>query len=72
MGKEITTTFQPSKEEIAIVKLLASGATNNEIATKLDIDVTKIISGLYSLRIKYNCKNSIELTALFLREKLIN
>lgn len=72
MGKEITTVFQPSKDEIAMVKLLASGATNNEIATKLNLELTKVISNLYGLRIKCNCKNSIELAALFLREGFID
>lgn len=72
MGKETSTVLQPSKDDVEIVKLLATGATNNEIARKLNLELTKVISNLYVLRIKYNCKNSIELVAVFLREGFID
>jgi DNA-binding CsgD family transcriptional regulator len=72
MGKETSTVLQPSKDEVAMVKILATGATNNEIASKLNLELTKVISNLYILRIKYGCKNSIELVAVFLREGFID
>lgn len=72
MGKENTTVLQPSKDEVAMVKLLSTGVSNNEIASKLGIELTKVISNLYVLRIKYSCKNSIELVAVFLREGFID
>ena len=62
----------PGKEDTAIVKLLSQGMSNNDMAVSLKVKEHEIISSLYVLRLKYNCKNSTELVALFLREGFIN
>jgi len=61
----------PNKEDTAMVKLLSEGMSNQDMAVTLNVKQHELISSLYVLRLKYNCKNSIELVALFLREGFI-
>jgi len=62
----------PDKEDVAMIKLLSQGMSNKDMAVALKVKEHEIISSLYVLRLKYNCQNSVELVAVFLREGFID
>ncbi len=54
-------------KEVALIELLANGATRREAAEKLGISVRTVEGRLDRLRAKMGCKTSYELVALFVR-----
>jgi len=72
MGNKNNTILQPDKNEVAMVKLLAAGMTGEDVCIALKIKPHDLGFSLSVLRSKYNCKNSTELVAVFLREGFID
>jgi DNA-binding CsgD family transcriptional regulator len=70
MKHELKT--EVSNEEKQIVRLLLSGKKTEEIAKVVGIKPENIATKLREIRIKYGCKNSVELAGYFLREGIIN
>lgn len=59
-------------EEKEWVKYLATGEKANDIADKLGINRNTFAYHLRFLRTKYQCQNTIQLVAFFLRNKIID
>lgn len=72
IGKTIDHKVPILKEDKELVSMLADGMKGNQIAEKLRITENKLASELMILRAKFNCKNSLNLVAYFLRNKIID
>ena len=72
MKTKTITASPPSKEEIKMVELLADGKSGAEISEEMGLSINKVSFDLTVLRSKYDCGNSTELVAYFLRNKLID
>lgn len=72
MKTKTLTVSPPSKEELKMVEMLADGKSGADIAEVLGVTINKISFDLTVLRSKYDCDNSTELVAYFLRNKLID
>ena len=62
----------PTEEEKQIVTLLASGKESYKIAEELGVNKNTFAFRLKVLRSVYDCNNSAQLIALFLRNKFID
>jgi len=65
------TINPPSEEEKKWVKMLADGKSYKEIAIANEMNKNTFAYKITSLRERFNCENSNELVAFFLRNKLI-
>lgn len=70
--KTIVRYPTPTNDEKEMVRLLADGMKGNKMANALKINENTLAFNLAVLRGKYDCKNSIQLVAFFLRNKLID
>lgn len=61
-----------TEEEKQWVRLLASGEKATDIADKLGLNRNTFAYHLRFLRTKFQCQNSIQLVAYFLRNKIID
>jgi len=62
----------PTEREKQLVQLLTEGKTASRMALKLGMSESSFSSELATVRAKYDCDNSVQLVAYFLRKKLID
>lgn len=67
----INVVATATDEEKKWVKMLSEGKLVTEVAKELKVNTDTFSYHLANLRKKFGCKNSKELIALFLRNKLI-
>lgn len=75
MSKQKTRTAtipEPTEQDVKIVTLVASGMKHEDIADELETTTNTLAMALAVVRQKYNCKNSAEMVAFFLRNGLID
>lgn len=65
-------TVVATEEEKQWVRLLATGERANLIADKLGLNKNTFAYHLRFLRTKFQCQNTIQLVAYFLRNKIID
>lgn len=66
------TAVVATEEEKQWVSLLATGQKANEVADKLGLNKNTFAYHLRFLRAKFQCQNTIQLVAYFLRNKIID
>jgi len=71
-GSSINTTVTVTEEEKKWVKRLSKGESARKIAKGIKMNYNTFAYKLNSLRDKFDCKNTGELIAFFLRNKLID
>ena len=67
--KQITPTA--TEEEKSIVQMIANGKTGEDISKEIGQNKNTFAFNLKVIRAKFDCANSTELVALFMRNKLI-
>lgn len=65
-------TVAATEEEKKWVALLATGEKANEIADKIGLNRNTFAYHLRFLRTRFQCQNTIQLVAYFLRNKIID
>lgn len=69
--ESLQISIDVTQEEKKWVKMLADGMTAQEISGELDINQNTFSGNINLMRIRLGCKNTTNLVALFLRNKLI-
>lgn len=72
MNKKVEPIPTPTNDEVGIVKMLSNGAKGEDIEKGFGLQKHELSLALTILRSKYGCKNSTELVAFFIRNKLID
>jgi len=67
-----TVSQEISEKELKWVKMLSNGIPANDIAKKEGINKNTFAFNLKELRLRFNCNNSLHLTAFFIRNGLID
>lgn len=71
-GSSISIIISVTAEEKGWVQLLSNGKSARKIAEAIPMNYNTFAYKLNSLREKFDCKNTGELIAYFLRNKLID
>lgn len=71
MKQNISIIHTPTKEEKAIVSMLANGEKGNHVAEKIGVTESVLASKLATIRYRYKVRNSTELVAKFIRAGVI-
>lgn len=71
MQDEANLASKITKRELEVLKLIANGYTNEEVALKLEISKRTVDSHRQNLLSKFSCKNTAGLIAYALKNKVI-
>lgn len=71
-GSSVNTTVTVTEDEKNWVKRLSKGESARQVAKGIKMNYNTFAYRLTSLRDKFQCKNTGELIAFFIRQKLID
>lgn len=69
--KATTGIDKPTQREVEMVKMIAAGTTGEEMAESIGTTVSKMNIELMALRLRYGCRNSAQLVAVFYENKFL-